>query len=262
MALAGFAGFRHRLPVGAGFLVSGLAVSILSDARTATFGLVLAVLFIASRRSSGGLRIAMTGTVGLVIVLGLSLLSGQTVAAELVSRTESGVDLTTLTGRVSIWEFTIEEAGSALLIGHGTASSSDLFQRALFDGALEWDAGTAHSLWLHTQLELGVVGCILLFLVVAGVFIARRTSPHPERDGLLLALLVNSFTESLLHEPSISLMMLAGAVGTFLSPVTDPSTADRTPPSSPSPVHVSDRQRWFRDRTPDGSVASHTRWST
>jgi hypothetical protein len=96
--------------------------------------------------------------------------------------------LTTLSGRVSVWEQSADLLTNhgRWLGGFGYASS-----RVLLPVLVSW-AGTAHSYWVELLLDLGVVGMSMALLDIAWLFVnLRRPSLIPSAMGLgLLAFTV------------------------------------------------------------------------
>lgn len=214
MAMTAMSGFGEHPRVRYGLAGLGCLACFGAGARTATLGLILGAILIAVRRQRKGRRRATVAALTLaVLTVGAILVSSGALQVDFASRSGEPEDLTSLTGRTEVWTTSLDASLDRPFTGFGLASSQAIFDELAADGIISWDPGTGHNLWLNNQLQLGMVGTVLLAAAIIGIVGATRRQPDHYRDALLLALLINSMTEPLLHEPAVALLVLAGMAG-------------------------------------------------
>lgn len=216
LAFTAMSGFVDRPKVRYGLAALGAVGCYAAGARTATIGLILGAGLVALRRlPRNGIRpaVAALGLAGLIILAFTVTIGGASI--DFANRAQEPEEISSLTGRTEVWTAALDVGAERPIVGHGLASSNAIFDDLASGGVLSWDPGTAHNLWLNNQLQLGLVGSVLLGLAVVGLIGTAGRRPDSYRDALLLALLVNSMTEPLLHEPAVALLVLSGMAGTL-----------------------------------------------
>jgi O-antigen ligase len=176
---------------------------LLTQSRTAmlaTAASVSVVIWQALKVRQRWLSIALAVAVTLV---GLILLAVDIVdvdadrLASAVSRSGDVDELTTMTGRASIWEGALEKIGESPIVGWGFAAS----RFALDDGRPEFIADHAHNLWLNIALCLGAIGVFLLLAMIIHLLVGTIRHPCPLPAMALAVILLASISEPLLYGP-------------------------------------------------------------
>ena len=113
-----------------------------------------------------------------------------------------------LTGRIPLWEYTMEEISKRPWTGYGFNSywTEDALDNATYE--LEWAVPNAHNSFIEMALSLGLIGVLLL--IAAGVLgmLAMATGRVRRRDpayaflfGLAIFGMFNCFMESYMVAP-------------------------------------------------------------
>lgn len=212
MALLSLSGLRGRPAAIAGFIAFAGVVMYLANARTASIALVLGLLLVIVGSTRGLARAAalsgmMIGASTLLIVI----LAGDTVSPSLARSDDSQNELATLTGRTRLWDLADGWYADRPIVGHGLQGATELFAGAEERGEIEWEARDAHNTIIHTLLETGLIGALLLVTFTGTLLVAEYGLPDPRASAPVLAILVVGITESLLHEATLALLILAGA---------------------------------------------------
>lgn len=216
-----------RAWVGGACVVLGLDALVLSATVTAALGLVVAgatVLWRVGRRAVAVIVSVSTGAVAVVALI----LSSRAAAATV----DGTGDLTNATGRVEIWASTLPLVARAPVLGHGTGSGEAVYDDLARSGDLAWRAFTAHNSLLHVLLTQGLVGAVLLVAVAVAYVRATRRARDVGRDALVVFLFVESLTEALVEQASLSVVVLAGALAAAAN------DAARRPVPDDAPVPV------------------------
>lgn len=162
---------------------AAIACLVLSQSRTSLLALVIALLavFLVKRP-----RRALFFGAFVLLVLMSSIFLGIGVAdiAGLISRTGYVSEVTTLTGRTSIWSFYLQEIAKEPLLGYGYASSKHLMP-LLYRTYWGWTTTHAHNMWIQVAFTTGIVGLALLTLAL----VAQFWSWFRTRDDLVLGVL-------------------------------------------------------------------------
>jgi hypothetical protein len=199
----------------------GVAVLAIGLALTAAAGLAFARL--EPRVRSAPLRPVRGVRAAIAVGLVVAVAGGGILAARSVERTE---DIPTTAGRIATfetnrpayWEVALESFADHPLNGVGTASFAAEWRRERTEGQL---AADAHSLYVETLAELGIVGFLLLAAFVAaialGVLRLARAAPGdplvPAAAGVLAALAVHLGLDWDWEMPAVTLpaLILAAA---------------------------------------------------
>ncbi len=144
-----------------------------------------------------------------VAVLGLVVFA-QNQAVTFLSRGSTAEELSTLSGRIPLWESAIEDvaAAGAWLQGFGYGAA-----RVVLYPDFQW-AGTAHNSWMEAMLGVGLIGVLLLLTDVLYLIwrLAWGDSPHRSSRlalGMLVYLLALSATSEMMVVPGLGFGLLA-----------------------------------------------------
>lgn len=118
---------------------------------------------------------AKTWAIIAAFVVGGGLYVAVDVILPLVSR--GGED--TLSGRLIVWQLTIEEIHKRPLGGFGFGT----YQKHFYSLWNNWAPGHAHNLWLQTTFESGMIGCIIYTLFLLAVI--RQGLKYQRATGAL-----------------------------------------------------------------------------
>ncbi|MGI9605142.1 MAG: O-antigen ligase family protein [Acidimicrobiales bacterium] len=211
MALLAFSGFRGR-PTAIGAILAFAGVVIfLADARTATISLVVGVLVIVAAEARGLLRaFALSGIMMCAFTFLIVVLAGDTVSPSL-ARSDLQGELETLTGRTELWDLADGWYADQPVVGHGIQAATELYAGAQEDGRITWEARDAHNTVIHTLLELGLVGAVLLVGFTAAYVVRQFDLPDPRASAPVVAIHLVGITEALMHEATLAVLVLAGA---------------------------------------------------
>jgi len=169
----------------AAFIAAGIT---LTASRGGLVGIGIVLLIILWRRGHWRVTVAVVGAVAIVMMLfpeALLLRLGDT----------------DTTGRTGIWRSAAVACPEYCLVGAGYDAFPDV-HRAVYlsdPGALaNRPRFEAHSIWIESLLELGILGLAILVMVL-GVTTTRLVAlPRPARRGALAALVALLFTNTFL----------------------------------------------------------------
>lgn len=197
---------KGRIALAALFCL-GFAFLVLTKSRTSCGGAILGVFAIWSLRSSLRTQLLVAvgglGTVAAVTLVNLQLVGGigdNVTNAMLLGRTQQNASLT---GRLPLWQELGYHMRERPILGYGfdTFWTPDHIESV--SAALQWGIKEAHSAYIESVLNVGLVGATTLLL---GVFIATwRARQRYLATGeagcdfffaLLIFALANGFTES------------------------------------------------------------------
>lgn len=218
-------------PVSRGLLVAAMLVMltalVLTGSRTAIGGFALALLGAAAASSVlfTWLALAVLGTALWLLLQPQWLYEGLRALAAVISRTGQVLELTTFTGRVEIWRFSVEKWLDAPWFGYGLGGARQVISEG-WSNRWGGTTGTAHNMLLESLLSVGAVGTVLLFAVVIVLVVSLlreyRTTPpdSPQRPMrwlllcLALFIVIDGFMEkSFAGLPSPQTLVLAMLVG-------------------------------------------------
>ncbi len=224
-------------------LLGSFVIIQLTACRTSLGSAVVGIVALAALHL-GWKRFVMTSAVGtaflglLLLVIGvggqsMARSAGDTVA---MGRSES---VSSLTGRLPLWNALLERAEQHPLVGYGYGAFWNSEKIASIHRQIGWYAGHSHNCYVELLVNIGAIG-LLLFLAI-GVFafyrcvlLTNQTGEivYPILGGLLAASFMNGLTEVgcvLPREHAIfsGLFLLA----TMRSPVNEFSIAPQTGPA-------------------------------
>jgi O-antigen ligase len=180
----------------------GVATLAATHSRTAELGLGAAILAVVFSRSTW--LLALVGAGGAAAVAWASALTVQLSSlSEQFSRSGSADELTTLTGRTQVWDYTWQKILESPFLGWGYNSSKVVLGEYVgFDASLRVD--NAHNMLLQNLLSVGFIGTLPL-------------------AGLLLKLIVDTVRG---RRDPLGVLFLTVV---FISGITDPSAVGTTP---------------------------------
>lgn len=191
------------------WLLPAVAVPALvfSETRTAMAAAVVALVYGLIGRLNMLDRAYALGSL-VVLALGVFVVAS---ALEPVAALGERGDITTVAGRTDVWPIALELIGEEPLLGYGWGSSNPLYLEAARDGRISFLAGTSHSIVLATFIQGGLIGFSLFALCVLSTF-KHRKRVDPWVIAPLIVIAIGGLTESIIHLPSVSLMLIAGSM--------------------------------------------------
>jgi O-antigen ligase len=212
-------------------LVVLLTALALTGSRTAIGGLGLALVTVAIAASSFFLWGALIGAVVLVWIISHPplLYAAFRLLADLFARSGQVLELTTFTGRMEIWRFSLQKWAEAPWFGYGLGAPRWVNSEG-WSNLSGGTTGTTHNMVLESLMSLGAVGTILLFVVVLTLLLKvvryyRRTplgTPQRRLAWLLVTLMIFILVDGLMEKsfaglPSPQTIVLAMIAGTCLA---------------------------------------------
>lgn len=185
---------RWNSPLLLAALATAAACLILSQSRTAAIAL-LAALFVMFLEKNP-IRLLIVLILGMAAALTVTVLDVDLLDfASTFSRTGRVSEITTLTGRTSIWQFTWGEIQKAPWLGYGHGASKTMFPE-LFRNYWGWTTTSAHNAWLHVWFASGIVGVLLMCSVFVAQFFYWLRTKDSASLMLLVFMLVISLAEA------------------------------------------------------------------
>ncbi len=209
-------GFNRLLVL---IFIIGIVTLIMTKSRTTLAGFCLAAmatLFITFKPNNRVL--AISSSVMVFILMGFVLtLSRGDVRADVATKLAMGrtSDVTTLTGRLPLWELLVESIDEKPWTGYGYLAYWDKERIEYLSDQLRWEIPHGHNMYLDVTLDGGYVGLgfFILILGFAWLLSAYQTIWYLDRDmalvfGFLSFAIVHGFAESLFKLPTFLLFML------------------------------------------------------
>lgn len=187
---------RHRWMLAA-LILAALAALVLTRSRMPPLAMAAALVVVAvyARGAMAALLpftlLVGTGLALVVVSFGLDALVPNEVL-KLVSRSGSVQEVTTLSGRLRVWDVVLYQIGAAPWFGHGHAAG----QEVLFSRFEQWSLVHAHNLFLQSLLYVGIVGTLPLIAALGAQVIGFLRRPLPFRDAIVLYTLFIGITET------------------------------------------------------------------
>ncbi len=195
------------------FITIGFSAVVLTKSRTSLAGMIIGVSAIQALKARGAKRILLfVGGLGIVSVglLVISLLGSKSqgsvgkIAA--MGRTE---DVTSLTGRVPLWEELMTHIGKRPLLGHGYLGFWDADRVEYLGDTFKWEIPHGHNIYIDMMIDGGII-CLALFLTFLGV-LAWNSARLFTRDeiysaaipfGIVFVVALHGIGESLFKLPT------------------------------------------------------------
>ncbi|HWF82105.1 MAG TPA: hypothetical protein VN695_16095 [Streptosporangiaceae bacterium] len=191
-------------------VVIGMPMLLLTHTRTALLAMVAGIFVAGLSLFTVKARVRKLFAAGsLVASLGAITLSG--VVTTWLARGESSTELTSLTGRTTVW--------TAIL-----GTPRNLFQTIFGFGMdnLSFNGMAVDSNWLGAYLDFGLLGVALCAAMLLFLFVTAYFQPIGPQRAIALFLvtfcLISSFTETGLSDPSLYLLELTLAASLLVSP--------------------------------------------
>lgn len=185
----------------------GALCLFLTKSRTSLAAMLLGLIAMHGLRLRGQKRIVLVVSALTVLAIGIlvvSLLGGQ--AQNRLGDTAAmgrSDDLTSLTGRVPLWEELLDTIEESPIIGHGYLAYWTPEQVEYLGDLLKWEIPHGHNMYLDVMMDGGIIGLSLFVLVfLMGILVAIRHYNATLDDGaaftfgLLCFALVHGIGES------------------------------------------------------------------
>ena len=204
---------------GIGVFVLGLLAVWFTKSRTALAGLLLSLLLVQV--------LVVRGTNRLLLILGgLFLAVLLVVASSVISQKSSGIlgrfatmgrqdDVSTLSGRLPLWEELLLSINKSPVIGYGYLSYWDAKRVETLSDRFRWVIPHGHNAYLDTMLDGGAIGLVLLILAIVSAFgdsakLFSKTNriEYAVVFGLVAYAVLNGFAESLFKLPGFPLFVI------------------------------------------------------
>lgn len=191
----------------------GFVTLLATKSRTTLAGFILALVAVRYLTFPPAYRVflsalAVLGMIagGLFLALSRSNVRVGLGGALAMGRTEN---VSSLTGRLPLWEELIRFVGQRPLVGHGYLAFWEKERIDYLSALLKWEIPHGHNMYLDVTLDGGLIG-LSLFLLIFVVSLAvtfRRVIVNYDRDaslvfGMLIFALVHGLGESLFKLPT------------------------------------------------------------
>ncbi|TAN55383.1 MAG: O-antigen ligase domain-containing protein [Magnetospirillum sp.] len=195
---------------------AGIATALLTQSRLPVLAMAAAAAVYWSFRRGGALLVMPVLAGFITVILATESVAGfarllPSDILESLSRSGHSKEILTLSGRLLIWPYVMEQIADAPWLGHGHAAGI-----ALFRGFTPWRITHAHNAYLQALLSVGIVGSLPFLAALVTQLRIFVTRPSPVRDILLLNGLILGMTETsmIANMPSqgVLLWMLAAAM--------------------------------------------------
>ncbi len=227
----------------------GIITLLLTKSRTTLAAFVLAAVATWFLTFKPNNRVFAVATILLLFVtMGMALaLSKSNVRAAAAEKMAMGrtKDVSTLTGRLPLWEVLVDSIEERPLTGYGYLAFWDKQKIEVLSDQLKWEIPHGHNMYLDVALDGGLIALALfasIFLVSLVVSGYRATRFH-DRDamlvfGFLVFATVHGLGESLFKLPTFLLFMLVVLLLRMaFEPVRLPDSDDQPAElSRPSPI--------------------------
>lgn len=175
--------------------IMALATLVLSQSRTAMAGAALSIAATFSVKRQAVLAVSVV--VSAILLAGLigNDLLDPTQSGKVLTRSGNTEEISTLTGRTSIWKYAWHKVTVSPIIGHGYAATREFMPREYFT-VYGWTTNTVHNTVLQSLVTTGIVGTSML-LIIWGMqlfqFFRRRSK---FRDSIFVLVIVSGITEA------------------------------------------------------------------
>ncbi len=197
------------------FGLAGLMCLLMTKSRTALLSLIVGLSAIQLLRLPPAKRFTFAvgfGGFAALMGLGLALVSTAAMRGTLgnLASMGRGEEVSTLTGRVPLWEELIDHIQDRPLVGYGYLGFWDADRVEELADIFKWEIPHGHNMYLDIILDGGVLGLgLYLLFLVTGLVVAWRTYSTNNAGaafafGLVAAVLVHGFAESLFKMPGFA----------------------------------------------------------
>lgn len=189
----------------AAVVVSFIVMQILAARGSNRVYLILACFFAFGCIAAGSILLSVrnTGQISSIIAMG---------------RTE---DLSTLTGRLPLWEELLDWVYRRPVLGYGYLAFWDAKRVEFLSQTFFWEIPHGHNMYIDIALDVGLVGAVLFVSMLVGAIItAARIYARTNQVeyaivvGIYICAIINGIGESLFKLPGLPLFVL---VSTFIA---------------------------------------------
>ena len=207
-------GYRPKLnPLLIFIFVIGFGTLLITKSRTALAGLMMGMAAVWFTKVNPNQRVfVISSSLLLLVALGIALaLARSNVRAAVAEKMAMGrtKSVSTLTGRLPLWEELIDSIEERPLLGHGYLAYWDKDQIEYLKDVLRWEIPHGHNMYLDWALDGGLIGLglFLLMLITALLVAFYRATVLLNRHavfvfGFLMFTFVHGFAESLFKLPT------------------------------------------------------------
>lgn len=230
MAVTVYFGRRRALdPWLIAVFVAGIVTLLATKSRTTLAAFIFALVAIRFLTFRPDKRIFLSALAALGLIAGASFLAlsrshlWRGLAGSMaMGRSE---DVSSLTGRLPLWEELLKSIGDHPLLGHGYLAFWEKEKIDYLSALLQWEIPHGHNMYLDVALDVGVIGLgLFLMIFIVSLYVTfRRVIANHDRDvalvfGLLVFALIHGFAESLFKMPTyLSFMLLTLLMRTALT---------------------------------------------
>jgi O-antigen ligase len=148
-----------------------------------------------------------------VAAIGVAVVGGAIQGTPTVSRDDEYRDVSSASGRTTIWPVALNEMLDHPLTGRGTGSLETVYDEALADGRVAWRAFNAHNVALNVGVAHGVVGLAMFIAFAGSLLVSAIRRPLGSRDALLAVIFAIGLTEGVIDGPGLALAIIALVAG-------------------------------------------------
>ncbi len=207
----------------------GIITLLATKSRTTLAAFIFALVAIRFLTFRPDKRVFLTAlaALGAIVVAVFLALSRSNVSRGLAGSMAMGrtEDVSSLTGRLPLWEELLRSINDHPLLGHGYLAFWEKEKIDYLSALLQWEIPHGHNMYIDVALDVGVIGLALfLSIFVVSLYVTfRRVIVNYDRDvslvfGLLIFALVHGFAESLFKMPTfLSFMLLTLLMRTALT---------------------------------------------
>ncbi|WP_188127693.1 O-antigen ligase family protein [Ruegeria intermedia] len=154
---------------------ASLVVIYLSDSRQAYAGIfwvIFCIIYIFYSKSAVKKIVIIKLGLLALIALGLVMPNNLEEVFLIASRSGGLNEITTFTGRTYVWEAALDLINNQVFMGYGFGTGGFVLEGFYRSETSDWSTTSAHNMWLHASLDLGVV-CATLFVIIIVWFSVR-----------------------------------------------------------------------------------------
>ena len=211
--------FGTRNFLGLGIFIFGMVVVWNTKSRTTLAGLLISLIVIQVLVARGSNRVLIVS--GLLVLMSLGL-----AGSSMISQRSSGAfgsvanmgrneDVSSLSGRLPLWEELIDSISKKPILGYGYLAYWDAKKVEELSANFRWEIPHGHNSYLDVLLDGGIVGLSLVMLAILFSFVeaARLYSSRNQIEyaivfGLLAYAVINGLAESLFKLPGFALFVV------------------------------------------------------
>lgn len=135
-------------------------------------------------------------------------------------------NVTTLTGRVPLWEELLVSVRKAPTLGYGYLAYWDAQRVEFLSETFSWEIPHGHNMYIDVALDVGLVGACLFVAMLIGalisassVFLRTGKTEYAVVVGIYICAMINGCAESLFKMPGFPLFVLASTYVALLHDV-------------------------------------------